>query len=85
MTQQTDAERDRLARSIEDHRTELRSALRDLGISLFLGLNLPRRIRKRPLPWALGAIAVTAIVIARRRRQKRVEERRPWWQRGAQA
>ena len=83
---QTEPERARLERNIEDHRAELRRALRDLGISLVLGLNLPRRIRRRPLPWAIGAAAVAVILVTRRQRRKQLERRRHWWEgRGAQA
>jgi len=83
---QAEPERDRLERNIEDHRAELRRALRDLGISVVLGLNLPRRIRRRPLPWAIGAATVAVILLTRRQRRKRDEQRRHWWEgRGAQA
>jgi len=83
---QHEAERDRLERNIEDHRVELRRALRDLGFSLVLGLNLPKRIRRRPLPWLIGGVTVVAIVIARNRHKKRATRTRRWWEgRGAQA
>ena len=83
---QHEAERERLARDIADHQLELRRALRDLGVSLLLGLNLPRRIRERPLPWAIAGLTVAAIVIARRQARKRRTRRRRWWEgRGAQA
>jgi len=79
--QHHDGHREQLQRNIADDRTELRRALRDLGLSLLISLNLPRRIRRRPLPWALGAVALAAILIARRKRGPR---QRRWWD-GAQA
>jgi len=83
--QHNEAERERLERNIADHRVELRRAVRDLGLSLLIGLNLPRRIRRRPLPWTIGAVAVAAIVIARQRRKRREARPKSWWDRGAQA
>ena len=79
---QHDVARERLVRSIRDDRRELRRALRELALSVVLGLNLPKRIRERPLPWALAGVAVTALVIARRRKRLREERRSHWWQRG---
>jgi hypothetical protein len=79
---QHEAERERIARNIESHRTELRRALRDLGVSLVLGLNLPQRIRRRPLPWAIGAVGVTVFVVALRQQRKRAKRRSHWWARG---
>lgn len=82
---QSDTERERLARNIAEDRTELRRALRDLGISVLLGLDLPRRIRRRPLPWAIGAVGVAAFLIVRRERRKRTQRKSHWWARaGAQ-
>jgi len=84
--QHHEGDRAQLERDIADDRAELRRALRDLGFSLILGLNLPRRIRRRPLPWAIAGVAVAAIVIARRQQRKRLARRRHWWEgRGAQA
>jgi hypothetical protein len=83
---QADAERERLERSIEDDRVELRRALRQLGLSLLIGLNLPKRIRRRPLPWAIGGVAVAAFLIVRSRQRKSLRRKRHWWASdGAQA
>ena len=69
--QHHEAERQRLERSIADGRAELRRALRDLGLSFIVGFGLPRRIRRRPLPWLLGALALgTALVVQRQRRKR---------------
>ena len=68
---QHEAERERITRNIEEDRTELRRAIRDLGLSLLLGLNLPRRIRRRPLPWTIGALGLAAFVLVRRQQRKR--------------
>ncbi|HXK24614.1 MAG TPA: hypothetical protein VMS55_18230 [Myxococcota bacterium] len=68
---QHEAERERITRNIEEDRTELRRALRDLGLSVLLGLNLPRRIRRRPVPWTIGALGVAAFVLVRRQQRKR--------------
>jgi hypothetical protein len=84
--QHHEAERERLERDIADQSVELRRALRDLALSLVIGFDLPRRIRRRPLPWALGALAVGAIVVVRRQRSRRAARPRRWWEgRGAQA
>lgn len=83
---QADVERRRLERNIEDERIELRRALRALGISFLLGLDLPKRIRRRPLPWLLGGAALAAVLIVRRQVRNRPQPKRPWWKRdGAQA
>lgn len=66
-----EAERDRLAHNIEYHRQELRRALRDLGVSVLLALNLPRRIRKRPVPWAIAGVGLAAFLVLRARRRAR--------------
>ena len=66
-----EVERERLEHNIEFHRQELRRALRDLGMSVLISLNLPRRIRKRPLPWALAGIGLTAYLVLRARRRAR--------------
>jgi hypothetical protein len=79
---QHDVERERLARSIENDHADLRRALRSLALSAVLGLNLPRRIRERPIPWALGAVGVAAFVILRRQKRKRLQRRSHWWERG---
>ena len=68
---QHEAERERLIRTIDEDRTELRRAVRDLGFSVLLGLNLPKRIRRRPVPWTLGALGLAAFVLLRRQRRKR--------------
>ena len=68
---QHEAERERITRNIEEDRTELRRALRDLGLSVLLGLNLPRRIRRRPVPWTIGALGLAAFVLVRRQQRKR--------------
>ena len=73
-----DAERERLTHNIEEDRTELRRAVRDLGLSLLFGLNLPRRIRRRPVPWTLGAIGLAAFVIFRRQQRKRARRWSYW-------
>jgi hypothetical protein len=65
------AERERLTSTIKQDRTELRRAIRDLGVSVLLGLDLPKRIRRRPVPWTIGALGVAAFVILRRRGRKR--------------
>jgi hypothetical protein len=83
--QHHEAERERLERNLADHRTELRRALRDLALSLLIGSNLPRRIRRRPLPWALGALALGTVWVVRRQRRKRAERPRRWWEGRAQA
>jgi len=67
----TDVERERLEHNIEYHRRELRRALRDLGVSVLISLNLPRRIRRRPLPWALAGIGLTAFLVLRARQRAR--------------
>jgi hypothetical protein len=67
---EVERERERLTRNIEADRTELRRAMRDLGLSVLLGVNLPRRIRQRPLPWTLGALGLAAFVLLRRNRRK---------------
>jgi hypothetical protein len=77
--QHPDAQRERLERNIADDRSELRRALRDLALSLLIGSNLPRRIRRRPLPWALGALAVGAVLVVRHQRRKRESRPRRWW------
>jgi len=83
---QADVERRRLERNIEDDRIELRRALRALGISFLLGLDLPKRIRRRPLPWALGAAGLATVWLVRRQLRSRPQPKRPWWSRdGAQA
>jgi hypothetical protein len=68
---QHEAERARLTRTIEQDRKELRRAVRDLGLSTFLSLDLPQRIRRRPLPWALGALGLVAFVLVRQRKRAR--------------
>jgi hypothetical protein len=68
---QHQAERERLTRNIEEDRTELRRAMRDLGLSLLFGLKLPRRIRRRPVPWTIGALGLAAFVLVRRQQRKR--------------
>jgi hypothetical protein len=70
-----EAERERLEHNIEFHRNELRRALRDLGLSVLFGMNLPRRIRQRPLPWALAAVGVTAFFVVRARRRAQAPRR----------
>jgi hypothetical protein len=83
---QREVERERLERNIADDRTELRHALRDLGVALFFALDLPRRIRRRPLPWAIGALGVAAYLIVRREQRKRSQRTSHWWaRRGAQS
>jgi hypothetical protein len=72
---QHEAERERLARNIDEDRTELRRAMRDLGLSVLFGLNLPRRIRRRPVPWTLGALGLAAFVLLRRQQRKRARRR----------
>jgi hypothetical protein len=72
---QHEAERERLTRNIHDDRTELRRAARDLGLSMLLGLNLPRRIRQRPVPWALGALGLAAFLLLRRHQRQRPRRR----------
>jgi hypothetical protein len=67
---QHETERERLTRNIHEDRSELRRAARDLGLSVLSGLNLPRRIRKRPVPWALSALAVAAFLLLRRRQRQ---------------
>lgn len=79
---QHEARRERLARDVEDDHTELRRALRDLGLSLLIGLNLPQRIRRRPVPWLLGALGVAAFVIALRRQRRRAPRPSHWRPRG---
>jgi hypothetical protein len=73
-----EAKRERLTRDIEDDRTELRRAVRDLGLSLLLGLNLPRRIRRRPVPWTIGALGLAAFVLVRRQQRKRARRGGYW-------
>jgi len=75
---QHEAERERLTRNIEDDRTELRRAMRDLGLSVLFGLNLPRRIRRRPVPWTIGALGLAAFVILRRQQRKRTQRWSQW-------
>jgi hypothetical protein len=72
---QHEAERKRLTRNIDEDRTELRRAMRDLGLSVLFGLNLPRRIRSRPVPWTLGALGLAAFVLLRRQQRKRARRR----------
>ncbi|HKC49862.1 MAG TPA: hypothetical protein VKF60_03650 [Myxococcota bacterium] len=76
-----EAERERLEQNIADDRTELRRALRDLGVSVFFALDLPRRIRRRPLPWAIGVLGVAAFLIVRREQRKGARRRSHWWAR----
>ncbi|HTO09572.1 MAG TPA: hypothetical protein VMR86_21155 [Myxococcota bacterium] len=83
--QHTEGQRQKLERDVADDRAALRRALRDLALSLVIGFNLPRRIRRRPLPWAIGGLALAAVVVARRQRRKRAASSRRWWERGAQA
>ena len=64
-------ERERVEERIEAERGELGRALRDVAISLVFTLNLPRRIRRRPLPWAIGALGIAAFAWARHRRTER--------------
>lgn len=68
----TDVERERLEENIEYHRRELRRALRDLGVSVLISLNLPRRIRQRPLPWALAGVGLAVYLAVRARRRARL-------------
>ena len=70
-----EAERERLEHNIEYHKGELRRALRDLGISVLLGMNLPRRIRQRPLPWTLAAVGVATFFVVRARRRAQAPKR----------
>ena len=65
-----ESERERLTRNIEDDRTELWRAMRDLGLSALFGMSLPQRIRRRPVPWALGALGLAAFVLLRRKRKR---------------
>jgi len=71
------ARRERLERGIEDHRRELRRALRDLSLSLVL-TNLPQRIRRRPWAWTLGAVAVGSWLALRAHRRRLERERFSW-------
>jgi hypothetical protein len=75
---QHEAERERLTRNIEDDRTEVWRAMRDLGLSVLFGLNLPRRIRRRPVPWTIGALGLAAFVIFRRQQRKRTQRWSQW-------
>jgi hypothetical protein len=77
-----EAERERLERDIAEERVELRRAVRDLGVSLFFALDLPGRIRRRPLPWAIGAVGVVGFLIVRREQRKRSRRASHWWARG---
>jgi hypothetical protein len=70
-----EAERERLTRNIDDDRTALRRAMRDLGLSVLFGLNLPRRVRRRPVPWTLGALGLAALVLLRQQQRKRARRR----------
>jgi hypothetical protein len=79
---QHEPERERLERNIADDRTELRRALRALGVSVVLGLDLPKRIRRRPVPWVIGGVAVAAFLIVRSQRRKRGRRPSHWWARG---
>ena len=72
------AERERIEAEIEHQRGELRSALRDLTLSAAFALNLPKLVRKRPLPWALAAVGVTAWFVLRRRKRKSKRPRFSW-------
>jgi hypothetical protein len=72
---QHETERERLTHDIDEDRTELRRALRDLGLSLLLGLKLPERIRRRPVPWTLGALGLAAFVLLRRQQRRRTRRR----------
>jgi hypothetical protein len=68
-----DAERERLTRNIDNDRTELWRAIRDLGLSVLFGM--PQRVRSRPVPWTLGALGLAAFVILRRQQRKRAPRR----------
>ena len=70
-----EAERERLEHNIQDDKAELRRAVRDLGISALIALNLPKRIRRRPLPWAIAGIGIAAFLYARARRRR---AQAPW-------
>ena len=70
-----EADSERLEHNIEFQKNELRRALRDLGISVLVGINLPRRIRQRPLPWALAAVGVAAFFVVRARRRAQAPRR----------
>jgi hypothetical protein len=72
---QHETERERLTRNIDADRTELWRAMRDLGLSTLFGLNLPQRIRRRPVPWTLGALGLAAFVVLRRQQRKRARRR----------
>ena len=67
---QRTSERERIEREIESSRRELHRALRDLSLSLVAALNLPARIRRRPLPWALGAAGLVAVLVLRTRAKR---------------
>lgn len=69
------AERERLESNIEHHKSDLRRALRDLGISAVIAMNLPQRIRRRPVPWAIAGLGVAAFLYARARRRR---AQAPW-------
>jgi hypothetical protein len=75
MTAMHEAERERLEHNIEYQKSELRRALRDLGISVLFGMNLPRRIRRRPVPWTLAAVGVAAFFVIRSRRRAQAPKR----------
>ena len=72
---QHDAGRERLTRKIGEDRTQLKQAVRDLGLWALFGLNLPRRIRRRPLPWTLAALGVAAFVLLRQQQRKQANAR----------
>jgi hypothetical protein len=73
---EAERQRARLTRNIEADRTELFRALRDLGLSVLFGMKLPERIRRRPVPWTLGALGLAAFVLLRRQRRKSAVGRR---------
>ena len=70
-----EAERERLESNIEQHKSELRRALRDLGISALIAINLPKRIMRRPVPWTLAGVGVAAFLYVRARRRR---AQAPW-------
>ena len=70
-----EAERERIETNILQHKNELRRALRDLGISALIALNLPKRIRRRPVPWTLAGVGVAAFLYVRARRRR---AQAPW-------
>ena len=70
-------ERERIEREIESRRRELHVALRDLSLSFVAALNLPARIRRNPLPWAIGAAGVATVLVLRAR-SKRQQQRGFW-------